>query len=255
MQIRGRVALVTGGASGLGEATVKRLAAEGAKVLAVDLNEQRGEALASEFPDQVLFSACDVTDEEQVVRAIDRAMTAFGQIDITVNCAGTGGSCRTVRRDGPHSLADFKRVVGINLFGTFSVLSQAALKMAGNEPDEHGCRGVIVNTASIAAFDGQIGQVAYAASKGAIVGMTLPIARDLASLGIRICTICPGTFDTPLLDRLPEDVKSSLGEAIPYPRRMGRPEEFALLVEHIIVNPYLNGETIRLDGALRMAPK
>jgi NAD(P)-dependent dehydrogenase (short-subunit alcohol dehydrogenase family) len=255
MQIERRVALVAGGASGLGEATVKRLAELGAKVVVADRDDARGNVLSRQFGEQVLFSWCDVTNEEQVIAAVDRAVDAFGRIEIVVNCAGIGVSSRTVQRDGPHSLDDFKRVVGVNLFGTFSVLSQAAYRMAGNDPDEHGCRGVVVNTASIAAFDGQIGQAAYAASKGAIAGMTLPIARDLASLGIRCCTICPGTFDTPLLGTLPDDVKRSLADAIPNPPRLGKPVEYAMLVEHIIANPYLNGETIRLDGALRMAPK
>ena len=255
MQIEGRVALVAGGASGLGEATVKRLAEQGAKILVVDRDEARGEALSHQLGEHVLFSLCDVTNEQQVVAAVDRAMDAFGRIEIVVNCAGIGGGSRTVRRDGPHDLADFKRVVSVNVFGTFSVLSQATFRMASNEPDEHGCRGVVVNTSSIAAFDGQIGQAAYAASKGGIVGMTLPIARDLASLGIRCCTICPGTFDTPLLGKLREDIKRALADAIPNPQRLGNPLEYAMLVEHIIVNPYLNGETIRLDAALRMAPK
>ncbi len=255
MQIEERVALVAGGASGLGEATVRRLAELGAKIVVADIDQARGEAISGQLGDQVLFSLCDVTKEEQVIAAVDRAVDAFGRIEIVVNCAGIGGGSRTVRRDGPHSLADFKRVVSVNVFGTFSVLSQAAFRMASNEPDEHGCRGVIVNTASIAAFDGQIGQAAYATSKGGLVGMTLPIARDLASLGVRCCTICPGTFDTPLLGKLSEDIKRSLAEAIPNPPRLGKPVEYALLVEHIIVNPYLNGETIRLDAALRMAPK
>ena len=184
-----------------------------------------------------------------------RTMESFGRIDIVVNCAGIGVGARTVGREGPHNLDDFKRVMSVNVFGTFSVLSQAGAKMTENEPDEDGCRGVIVNTSSIAAFDGQVGQVAYAASKGAVVSMTLPIARDLASLGIRCCTICPGTFDTPMMGRLREDIKTALAAAIPNPSRLGSPEEYALLVEQIISNPYLNGESIRLDGALRMSPK
>ena len=255
MDIENRVGLITGGASGLGEATARRLASAGAKVVVADLNEERGGALAEEFPDRVLFTRCDVTNEEQVAATIERVVSAFGRIEIVVNCAGIGGGGRTIRRDGPYPLDTFKKVIGVNVIGTFSVLSRAALEMAKNDPDENGCRGVIVNTSSIAAFDGQIGQVAYSASKGAIVGMTLPVARDLSSVGIRICTICPGTFDTPLLGRLADDIKQSLAAAIPYPRRLGRSDEFAMLVEHIVVNPYLNGETIRLDGALRMAPK
>jgi NAD(P)-dependent dehydrogenase (short-subunit alcohol dehydrogenase family) len=255
MQINGRVALVAGGASGLGEAAVKRLAEVGARVMVVDLDQARGEALSNQLGDDVLFALCDVTNEDRVIAAVDHTVDAFGRIEIAVNCAGISVSSRTVRREGPHDLAEFKRVIRVNVFGTFSVLSQAAFRMASNEPDEHGCRGVIVNTASIAAFDGQIGQAAYAASKGGIVGMTLPVARDLATVGVRCCTICPGTFDTPLLGKLSEDAKHSLAEAIPNPRRLGNPAEYALLVEHIILNPYLNGESIRLDAALRMAPK
>jgi 3-hydroxyacyl-CoA dehydrogenase/3-hydroxy-2-methylbutyryl-CoA dehydrogenase len=255
MQIEGRVALISGGASGLGEATGRRLANLGAKIAVVDRDQARGEALAGELGDQGIFSSCDVTSEEQVVAAVERTMDAFGRIDIVANCAGIGVGARTVGREGPHSLDDFKRVMSVNVFGTFSVLSQAGAKMTENEPDENGCRGVIVNTSSIAAFDGQIGQVAYSASKGAVVGMTLPIARDFASLGIRCCTICPGTFDTPMMGKLREDIKQALAETIPNPSRLGNADEYAMLVEHIISNPYLNGETIRLDGALRMAPR
>lgn len=255
MDIENRVALISGGASGLGEATTRRLVNAGAKVVVADLNAERGDALAEEFPDRVVFAQCDITNEEQVAATIERAIAAFGRIEVVVNCAGIGAGGRTIRRDGPYPLDTFKKVIGVNVIGTFSVLSRAASEMTKNDPDESGCRGVIVNTSSIAAFDGQIGQVAYSASKGAIVGMTLPVARDLSTVGIRICTICPGTFDTPLLGRLAEDLKHALAAAIPNPRRLGDPDEFAMLVEHIIVNPYLNGETIRLDGALRMAPK
>ncbi|MEO2031050.1 MAG: 3-hydroxyacyl-CoA dehydrogenase, partial [Planctomycetaceae bacterium] len=254
MQIKGRVALVAGGASGLGEATVRRFAKLGAKIVVLDRDEARGADISQELSD-VVFSLGDVTNEDQVVSAVDRAVEEFGRIEIVVNCAGIGGSSRTVRREGPHNLDDFKRVINVNIFGTFSVLSQAAFRMTDNEPDEHGCRGVIVNTSSIAAFDGQIGQAAYAASKGGIVGMTLPIARDLASLGIRCCTICPGIFDTPLLGKLPDDMRHSLTDSIPHPSRLGMPVEYASLVEHIVLNPYLNGETIRLDAGLRMGPK
>ena len=255
MKIDGRVALISGGASGLGEATARRLAGQGASISILDRDEERGTALASEFGDGSIFIPCDVTDESHVAAAVERSVEAFGRIDIVVNCAGIGVGARTVGREGPHNLDDFKRVMSVNVFGTFSVLSQAGAKMTENEPDEDGCRGVIVNTSSIAAFDGQIGQVAYAASKGAVVSMTLPIARDLASLGIRCCTICPGTFDTPMMGRLREDIKAALAASIPNPSRLGNAEEYAMLVEHIISNPYLNGESIRLDGALRMAPK
>ena len=254
MQIEGHVALVTGGASGLGAATVKRLLGQGAQVAVIVLAALDDERLENQSADQLACYAADVTREDQVTVAVERVVSRFERIDIVVNCAGIGVSSRTVRRDAPHDLDDFKRVTSVNLFGTFSVLSQAAFHMAGNLPDKHGCRGVIVNTSSIAAFDGQIGQAAYAASKGAIVGMTLPVARDLASLGIRCCTICPGTFDTPLLGKLPEERKQALAEAIPHPARLGNPTEYGLLVEDIITNPYLNGETIRLDAALRMAP-
>jgi NAD(P)-dependent dehydrogenase (short-subunit alcohol dehydrogenase family) len=239
----------------LGEASARRLAGRGAKISIIDRDEERGTALASEFGDNGIFTPCDVTDEAQVAAAVGHTVESFGRIDVVVNCAGIGVGARTVGREGPHSLDDFKRVMGVNVFGTFSVLSQAAAKMTENKPDDEGCRGVIVNTSSIAAFDGQIGQVAYAASKGAVVSMTLPIARDLASLGIRCCTICPGTFDTPMMGRLRDDIKAALAASIPNPSRLGNAKEYAMLVEQIISNPYLNGESIRLDGALRMAPK
>jgi len=255
MQIEGRVALISGGASGLGEATARRLAGLGAKIAVVDRDENRGNAISDELGNNGTFSLCDVTNEEQVIAGVGHTMNTFGRIDIMVNCAGIGVGQRTVGREGPHNLNDFKRVIGVNVFGTFSMLSQAGSKMTENDPDENGCRGVIVNTSSIAAFDGQVGQVAYSASKGAVVGMTLPIARDLATIGIRCCTICPGTFDTPMLGRLREDIKQALAASIPNPSRLGSAEEYAMLVEQIISNPYLNGETIRLDGALRMAPK
>ena len=255
MQISGRVALITGGASGLGEATARRFLHEGARLVIADRDQDRGQALATEWGPAARFVPCDVTDETQVQSAVDDAVASFERIDILVNAAGIGGSVRTIGREGPQSMEHFAKIVGVNLLGTFSVLSKTAFCMADNDPDEHGCRGVIVNTASIAAFDGQVGQAAYAASKGGIVSMTLPIARDLSSLGIRCCTICPGIFDTPLLSRLPDEIRAGLEASIPHPSRLGQPDEFAMLVEQIVANPYMNAETIRLDGGLRMAPK
>jgi 3-hydroxyacyl-CoA dehydrogenase / 3-hydroxy-2-methylbutyryl-CoA dehydrogenase len=246
VRIDGSVALVAGGASGLGEATVRRLHAGGAQVLIADLDEERGRALAGELGTR--FERVDVTDADSVERAVPDGLR------IAVCCAGIGGAERTASRRGPHSPELFERVLRVNLFGTFNVLRLAAAAMLSNEPvdDE---RGVCVNTASIAAFDGQIGQLAYSASKGGIVGMTLPAARDLAGAGIRVCTIAPGTFDTPLLGGLPQGHRDALGQAIPFPSRLGRPEEYAALVAHIVENQMLNGEVIRLDGALRMPPK
>lgn len=250
MDIRGAVALVSGGASGLGEATVRALVAAGAHVVVADLNEQAGRALESELG--VQFVKTDVADAAQVQTAIEHAC-ALGSLRAVLSCAGIGAVMRTVDKHGqPHDLAVFQRVIAVNLFGTFNVLRLGAAAMAKNEPDPGQQRGVIVNTASIAAFDGQIGQAAYAASKGAVVGMTLPVARDLGKLGIRVCTLCPGTMDTPLLAALPEAARKTLAESIPFPSRLGLPSEFAKLALHVIANDYLNGEAIRLDGALRM---
>ena len=249
MDVNGIGALVAGGASGLGEATAREVAARGARVTVADLNEERGAALADELGGT--FAACDVTDEEQVRAAVDAA----GQIRLAVSCAGVGWAERTVAKNGAAQLQPFETVVRVNLIGTFNVLRLAAAAMAGNEPDGDGERGAVVMTASIAAWDGQIGQTAYAASKGGVVGLTLPAARDLARHGIRVCTIAPGLFDTPLLAALPEDARAALAETIPFPGRLGRPEEYARLACQIAENPMLNGETIRLDGALRMAPK
>ncbi|WP_409329972.1 3-hydroxyacyl-CoA dehydrogenase [Trujillonella humicola] len=254
MDIEGAVAVVTGGASGLGLATARRLAGAGARVVLLDLpRTDRDEVLAS-FDGRAEYAVADVTDEEQVRAAFDRA-AELGPVRVVVSCAGIGPAARVVGRDGTAApLEGFARVVGINLIGTFNVLRLGAERMAAQEPlgEE---RGVIVNTASIAAFDGQIGQAAYAASKGGIVGMTLPIARDLADKQIRVVTIAPGTFDTPLLASLPDPVRDSLGAQVPHPRRLGDPDEFGLLVTQIVANPMLNGETIRLDGAIRMAPR
>jgi NAD(P)-dependent dehydrogenase (short-subunit alcohol dehydrogenase family) len=255
MDVEGVVALVTGGASGLGEATVRRLVSAGAKALILDLNVQRGEALAAELGAAAAFAQADVTDEDAVARAVQRAQE-LGPLRVVVNCAGIGWVSRVVGRDGaPHRLDHFRKVIEVNLVGTFNVLRLAAAAMAGLDPLPTGERGVIINTASVAAFEGQVGQVAYAASKAGVVGLTLPAARDLAGLGIRVVTIAPGVFDTPLLGLLPEPQRQALEQNVPFPRRLGTPEEYAMLVEAIVRNPYLNGETIRLDGALRMPPR
>ncbi len=256
MQLKDSVALVTGGASGLGGATVRRFVEAGAKAIIVDRDEDKGKALAEELGENARFALTDVTDEAAVQAAVDMAYEAFGGLHITVNCAGVGWAMRTVNKDGsPHPLDLFETVIKINLIGTFNVIRLAAARMAENEPNAAGERGVIINTASVAAFDGQIGQAAYSASKGGIVGMTLPIARDLSRYGIRVMTIAPGIFDTPLLAALPEPARISLGQQVPFPPRLGRPEEYAQLAQHIVENEMLNGETIRLDGAIRMAPK
>ena len=253
MRVEGSGALVAGGASGLGAATARALAVGGAAVTIADRDEARGEALAAELGAR--FVAADVTDAEQVEAAVATAAGADGGLRISVCCAGIGWAERLARARGAHQLEPFSNVVEVNLIGTFNVLRLAAAAMIENEPTDEGERGVCINTASIAAFDGQIGQVAYAASKGGIVGMTLPAARDLASRGIRVMTIAPGLFDTPLLAALPEEARESLGAGIPFPSRLGRPEEYGRLVGQIVANPMLNGETIRLDGALRMAPR
>jgi 3-hydroxyacyl-CoA dehydrogenase / 3-hydroxy-2-methylbutyryl-CoA dehydrogenase len=255
MEISGASALVAGGASGLGEATARRLHEAGAGVVIADLNAEKGEALAAELGGRAQFVEANVTDPEPAKTAVDAAAGADGGLRISVCCAGIGWAQRTAGKKGPHDLQVFHNVIKVNLIGTFNVLRLAAAAMVENEPDDGGERGVCVNTASIAAFDGQIGQVAYSASKGGIVGLTLPAARDLAGRGVRVVTIAPGTFDTPLLAALPEDARQELGKAIPFPSRLGDPAEFAALAEHIVENPMLNGETIRLDGALRMPPR
>ena len=253
MKLSGSVALVTGGASGLGAATARRLAAGGAKVVLVDRDEARGAALAGELGGA--FAKADVTDPAQVEAAVAGA-AALGPLRIAVSCAGVGWASRTLDRTGkPHDLDLFKTVIGVNLVGTFNVLRLAAAAMSKVEPAEHGERGVIVNTASVAAFDGQIGQIAYAASKAGVVGMTLPAARDLAPVGIRVVTIAPGIFDTPMLGTLAEDKRAALAADVVFPKRLGDPAEYGALVAAIVENGYLNGETIRLDGALRMPPK
>ena len=249
MRLDDIAALVAGGASGLGEATARELAARGARVTIADLNEERGEALAGEIGGS--FAKADVTDEEQVRAAVEAA----GELRLAVSCAGIGWAQRTVTKEGPAALEPFETVIRVNLIGTFNVLRLSAAAMAGNDPDREGERGAVIMTASIAAYDGQIGQTAYSASKGGVVGLTLPAARDLSRIGIRVCTIAPGLFDTPLLAGLPEEHRQALGAQVPHPARLGRPEEYAQLACHIAENPMLNGETIRLDGALRMPPK
>ncbi len=248
-------ALVTGGASGLGEATVRRLVTGGARVVIADLAVDKGEALAAELGEAAMFARTDVTDPGQVAAAV-AAAGEMGPLRVVINCAGIGWAQRTIERDGtPHDLAGFAKVVQINLVGTFNVIAQAASAMSRTEPLVDGERGVIVNTSSIAAYDGQIGQAAYSASKGGVVGMTLPIARDLSSVGIRVCTIAPGLVDTPLLAGLPEPAREALAANVPFPKRLGVPDDFARLALAIIDHGYLNGEVIRMDGALRMAPK
>jgi NAD(P)-dependent dehydrogenase (short-subunit alcohol dehydrogenase family) len=249
-------AVVSGGASGLGEATTRRLAARGAAVTILDLQEDRGQALAAELGGHTTFVRTDVTDDASVQAAITEATGKDRPLRIAINCAGIGWAERTVGRGGEaHDLGAFTKVVMVNLVGTFNVLRLASAAMSQTEPDEDGERGVVVNTASIAAYDGQIGQAAYAASKGGIVGLTLPAARDLSTVGVRVCTIAPGLVDTPLLGTLPEETRAALAAGIPFPKRLGQPDDFAQLALDIVEHGYLNGEVIRMDGALRMAPR
>lgn len=255
MQITDRCFLVTGGGSGLGAACARMLSGRGAAVIVADIAEKAGEALTAELGALARFVRTDVTDEASVQGAVDTALNEFGRLDGLVNCAGIPLAQLVVGRNGTHPLNGFERVIQVNLIGTFNVIRLAAAAMVRNEPSAGGERGVIVNTASVAAFDGQIGQAAYSASKGGIVGMTLPIARELARFGIRVMTIAPGIFETPLLGSLGEEIRKSLAAQVPFPSRLGRPDEYAALVKHILENEMLNGETIRLDGALRMAPK
>jgi NAD(P)-dependent dehydrogenase (short-subunit alcohol dehydrogenase family) len=253
MEISNAVAAVTGGASGLGLATVRELHGKGAKVVIVDLPSSSGEAVAKELGDGVVFAAADVTNEEQVTAALDAAQE-LGDLRIAVNCAGIGNAIKTVGKNGAFPLADFTKVINVNLVGTFNVIRLAAERIAETDPVGEE-RGVIINTASVAAFDGQVGQAAYSASKGGIVGLTLPVARDLAAIKIRVVTIAPGLFHTPLFATLPDEAIASLGAQVPHPSRLGDPAEYAALARHIVENPMLNGETIRLDGAIRMAPR
>ncbi|MCL4862458.1 MAG: SDR family NAD(P)-dependent oxidoreductase [Caldilineaceae bacterium] len=255
MQIEQMSILIAGGGSGLGAATAVHLCGLGARVLIADWQTERGEAVAAQLDGQARFVHTDVTDEASVQQAIDGAIATFGALHSAVNCAGVGLAERLLSKRGLHSQAGFLQTIQVNLVGSFHVLRLAAAAMAGNSPNTDGERGVIVNTASIAAFDGQMGQVAYAASKGGVVGMTLPAARDLAPHGIRVMTIAPGVFDTPLLAGLPDVARTTLAQQTPFPPRLGRPNEFAALVAHIIENPMLNGAVIRLDGALRMPPR
>ena len=253
MQLKDQAAIVTGGASGLGAATARKLAAQGARVAVCDLNTTLAESVAAEINGVAV--ACDVADAASAEAAIAAAAKAHGPARVLVNCAGIGVAKRVVGRDGPHALADFEKIIKVNLIGSFNMLRLAAAEMTRLEPLAGGERGVVVNTASVAAYDGQIGQAAYSASKGGIVGMTLPIARELAQFGVRVLTIAPGLFLTPLLGSLPQEAQDSLAAAIPFPHRLGQPEEFASLAMHMIDNPYLNGEVVRLDASLRMAPK
>jgi len=255
MEVKGKTAVITGGASGLGAATAERLYDMDAKIVIIDMNKNKGEALCKKLGANAVFAQTNVTDTTQVQAAINLALEKFGKIDICINCAGTGFPMKIVGREGPHDLNAFIRILMINLVGTFDTARLAAFHMQNNVPNEDGERGVIINTASVAAWDGQIGQCAYSASKGGIVSMTLTIARDLARSGIRCCTIAPGLFDTPLMSAMPEEQKMALGAQVPFPKRLGNATEFAIMAQQIIENSYLNGETIRLDGAIRMAPK
>lgn len=262
MDVQQATAIVTGGASGLGEATVRMLAANGANVVILDLNVERGQALVQELGHTVRFQKTDVTSEADVQAAVNLAVETFGKLNIAVNCAGVVEARKILGKVdgvyGAHSLAVFQKVIAVNLIGTFNVIRLAALAMEANQPGVvpfEGERGVIINTASVAAYDGQMGQAAYSASKGGIVSMTLPIARDLARSGIRVMSIAPGLFETPMMMSLPDEVRLSLGQQVPFPSRLGRPAEYAQLVKSIVENPMLNGEVIRLDGAIRMGPK
>jgi len=255
MQLSQAKAMVTGGASGLGGATVAQIHAAGGSVAILDLPTSKGEEVAAKLGERAVFCPTDVTSEADVQKAVDTAVAKLGGVNVLVNCAGMGMAGRTISKNGPFPLEWFAKTIEVNLIGTFNCIRLAANQMSKNEPGESGERGVIVNTASVAAFDGQIGQAAYSASKGGVVGMTLPIARDLSSLGIRVVTIAPGTFDTPMLGMAPQEMRDALAAQIPFPRRLGDPKEFGALACHIVTNQMLNGETIRLDGAIRMAPK
>ncbi|MSQ69675.1 MAG: 3-hydroxyacyl-CoA dehydrogenase [Betaproteobacteria bacterium] len=255
MHIKGSTFIVTGGASGLGEGTVRMLAGGGANVVVADLQTERGQSLEKDLGKSVRFIRTDVTSETDGKAAVDFAQAEFGALQGLINCAGIAIAERTTGKHGPHGLSAFSRVITINLIGTFNMIRLAADAMGKGQPNASGERGVIINTASVAAYDGQIGQAAYSASKGGVVGMTLPIARDLARDGIRVCTIAPGIFETPMLLGMPKEVQDALGKQVPFPSRLGRPAEYAQLAKQIIENEMLNGETIRLDGAIRMAPK
>ncbi len=255
MQIKDRVFLVTGGASGLGEATVRRLVGQGGKAVIADVQDERAAKLVDDLGDAAVAVHCDVTDAAEAEAAVKAAVDHFGALHGLVNCAGVGTPAKVLTREGPQDLAQFSKVVQINLVGSFNMIRVAAAAMSAQDPDGEGERGVIVNTASVAAFDGQIGQAAYSASKAGVAGMTLPIARELARHGIRVVTIAPGLFETPMLLGLPQEVQDSLGRSVPFPPRLGRPMEYAHTVQYIVENTMMNGETIRLDGAIRMQPK
>ncbi|MGH8462470.1 MAG: SDR family NAD(P)-dependent oxidoreductase [Stenotrophobium sp.] len=255
MQVKDSTFIISGGASGLGAGTAKHLVSLGANVVLADLNDKLGNSYAAELGAAARFSRTDVGSEADCKAAIELARSAFGGVHGIVNCAGVGTPSKVLGKEGPLPLADFSRVININLIGSFNLLRLAAAAMAGQQPNREGERGVIINTASVAAYDGQIGQPAYAASKAGVVGMTLPIARELARYGIRVMTIAPGLFETPMMAALPQEAQDALGKSVPFPARLGRASEYALLAQQIIENPMLNGETIRLDGALRMAPK
>jgi len=255
MRIEGKTFITTGGASGLGRAAAEAILGAGGNVLLLDVNDEVGRATAQTLGDRACFVRADVTNEAEVQAAVDEAVTHFGGLHGVVNAAGIGPAAKVLGKNGPHALDLFEKTIRINLTGTFNVIRLAAAAIAKNTPEASGERGVIVNTASIAAYDGQIGQPAYAASKAGIVGLTLPVAREFAALGIRVVTIAPGIFDTPLLAALPEAARVSLGQQVPFPSRLGRPAEYGALARHVIENEMLNGEVIRLDGALRMAPR
>lgn len=255
MDLHNKTILVTGGASGLGAACARLMAQSGARVVIADLNDEAGNAVAAELGTAVRYVKTNVVEETDVQATIHVAIESFGTLHGVINCAGIGTAEKVLGKNGPSSLASFSKVISVNLIGTFNVIRLATMAMVENQPAESGERGVIINTASVAAFDGQIGQAAYSASKGGIVGMTLPIARELARYGIRVMTIAPGIFDTPLLAGLPESARISLGQQVPFPPRLGRPDEYAALAKHIMENEMLNGEVIRLDGGIRMQPK
>ncbi|AFM40224.1 dehydrogenase of unknown specificity, short-chain alcohol dehydrogenase like protein [Desulfosporosinus acidiphilus SJ4] len=255
MDMKQVVGFVTGGASGLGEATVRRIVNDGGKAIIADRDEARGKKLEAELGDSACFQKTDVTDTESIQAALGSAQEKFARVSVVVNCAGIAAAEKILGKKGLHTLESFSRVIHINLIGSFNVIRLAVEKMTENLPNPSGERGVIINTASVAAYEGQIGQAAYSASKGGIIGMTLPIAREMALHGIRVMTIAPGLFETPMFDSLPEEARKSLGSMVPFPSRLGYPEEFALLVRSIIENPMLNGSTIRLDGAIRMQPR
>lgn len=255
MDIKGSVAVITGGASGLGEATLRSFVKDGAKAAILDFDDKRGSQLADELGDAVIFCKTDVSDEKSVQNAINKTVETFGGIQIAVNCAGVGPAAKVLSKNGPLSIADFNRTIQINLIGTMNVIRLAAEQMMKTTPNADGEKGVVINTASVAAFEGQIGQAAYTASKAGVVGMTLPIAREFADYGIRVLTIAPGLFETPMLAGLPEKAQLALANMVPFPKRLGKPSEYAMLATHIVENPVLNGETIRLDSAIRMAGK